>query len=141
MTATAQGSGNTFLWSNGVTGATNTVTTPGTYKVTVTSPSDCQYQKSITVVMDAAITINIAAPSSITCTLPQITLNATASVYQSGAAFLWTASNGGAIVSGANTLTPTVNNSGTYMLTITGTGYSGKTGLLKSLLKYLDGSY
>ncbi|SFN57998.1 gliding motility-associated C-terminal domain-containing protein [Chryseobacterium oleae] len=119
LTASAQGTGNTFVWSNSVNGAVNTVNVPGTYTVTITKPSGCQYQKSATVVMDAAIIVNIAPPAQITCTNSQITLNATASIYQPGSTFAWTASNGGVIVSGANTLTPTVNNSGTYTLTIT----------------------
>ncbi|KPE49654.1 T9SS type B sorting domain-containing protein, partial [Chryseobacterium indologenes] len=119
LTASSQGAGNTFTWSNGVNGAANTVTTPGTYTVTATTPSGCQYQKSVVVTMETAIIVNIAAPAQITCTTPQITLNATASIYQPGATFLWTASNGGSIVSGSNTLSPTVNNSGTYTLTIT----------------------
>lgn len=119
LTATATGTGHTFVWSNGVTGTTNTVTTPGTYTVTVTTPVGCQYQNSVTVTMDPALVVNIATPSQITCTAPQITLNAAASIYQPGATFLWTASGGGNIVSGANTLSPVVNNGGTYTLTIT----------------------
>lgn len=119
LTATATGTGNTFSWSNGVTGATNTVTTPGTYTVTVTTPLGCQYQSSAIVTMDPAITVNIATPAEITCTNTQVTLNASASVYQPGSTFSWTASGGGNIVSGANTLTPVVNNGGTYTLIIT----------------------
>ncbi|MCJ7933422.1 MAG: T9SS type B sorting domain-containing protein [Chryseobacterium sp.] len=119
LTATANGTGNTFLWSNGATAATTTVNTPGTYTVTVTTSDGCQYTKSVTVTMDPAIIITISTPEQINCTNAQITLNATASVYQPGATFLWTATGGGNIVSGANTLTPTVNNSGTYTLTIT----------------------
>ncbi|MCU7615472.1 T9SS type B sorting domain-containing protein [Chryseobacterium sp. GMJ5] len=119
LTATATGTGNTFSWSNGVNGTINTVTNGGIYTVTVTTPSGCQYQKSVTVIMDPAITINIAPPAQITCTTPQIVLNASTSVYQAGSTFLWTATGGGNIVSGANTLTPTINNGGTYTLTIT----------------------
>ncbi|MGI9582806.1 T9SS type B sorting domain-containing protein, partial [Chryseobacterium sp. RRHN12] len=118
LTAIASGTGNIFSWSNGVNGPTNTVMVGGVYTVTVTTPSGCQYQKSVTVTTDPNIIVNIAPPSQITCAIPQITLDATTSVYQSGATFLWTATNGGNIVSGANTLTPIVNNSGTYTLTI-----------------------
>ncbi|MGG5210797.1 T9SS type B sorting domain-containing protein [Chryseobacterium sp. MIQD13] len=128
LTATALGTGNTFSWSNNVSGAANTITAPGTYTVTATTPAGCQYQKSVTVLMDAAISVNIAPPAQINCTNSQVTLNATASVYQPGATFIWTATNGGVIVSGANTLTPTVSNSGTYTLTITSSTPSGCTG-------------
>ncbi|MCT2562572.1 T9SS type B sorting domain-containing protein [Chryseobacterium herbae] len=119
LTATAASSGNIFTWSNGTTGPSNTVAAPGIYTVTVTTPPGCHYQKSVTVTMDPIIIVNIGTPESITCTNNQIMLNASASVYQPGATFLWTASAGGNIVSGANTLTPTVNAAGTYTLTIT----------------------
>ncbi|WP_053082732.1 T9SS type B sorting domain-containing protein [Chryseobacterium angstadtii] len=119
LTASAQGAGNTFTWSNGVNGAANNVNAPGNYTVTVTTPAGCQYQKSVTVVMDAAIIVNIAPPAQITCTNAQVTLNATDSIYLPGSTFAWVASNGGVIVSGANTLNPVVSNDGTYTLTIT----------------------
>lgn len=118
LTATANGTGNTFLWSNGATTATTSVNTPGNHSVTVTTPNGCQYTKSVTTIMDPAILININTPGEINCTNSQITLNATSSTYQAGATFLWTATGGGNIVSGANTLTPVVNNAGTYTLTI-----------------------
>lgn len=126
LTATANGTGNTFLWSNGTTGPINTVTTPGVYTVTVTTALGCQYQQSVTVAMDPIIIVNILPPSqTITCLVTEITLDATASVYQSGATFLWTATAGGSIVSGANTLNPVVNAGGTYTLTITSATPSG----------------
>ncbi|MCY1663447.1 T9SS type B sorting domain-containing protein [Chryseobacterium sp. SL1] len=119
LTASANGTGNTFSWSNGATTATTTVNASGIYTVTVTTPDGCQYTRSATVTMDPAIVINISPPAEINCTNAQVTLNATTSVYQPGSTFLWTATGGGNIVSGANTLTPVVNNSGTYTLTIT----------------------
>jgi len=119
LTASATGTGNTFSWSNGVTGSTNTITTSGTYTVTVTTPLGCQYQSSATVTMDPAITVNIATPAEINCTNTQVTLNASGSTYPPGSTLLWTATGGGTIVSGINTLTPVVNNAGTYTLKIT----------------------
>lgn len=127
LTATANGTGNTFLWSNGATTNTTTVNTPGNHSVTVTTPNGCQYTKTVTTVMDPAIFVNINAPGEINCTNTQITLNATSSVYQAGATFLWTATGGGNIVSGANTLTPIVNTAGTYTLTITSATTNGCT--------------
>ncbi len=119
LTATATGTGNTFVWSNGTNGPTNTVAVPGNHTVTVTTPDGCQYQQSVTVIMNTAIIVNIVAPAEITCITQQITLNATASVFEPGATFLWTAAAAGNIVTGANTLTPTVNSGGIYTLTIT----------------------
>lgn len=127
LTATANGTGNTFLWSNGANTATATINTPGIHTVTVTTPDGCQYTKSVTTIMDPAIIVNINAPGEINCTNTQITLNATLSTYQPGATFLWTATGGGNIVSGGNTLTPIVNNAGTYTLTITSATVNGCT--------------
>ena len=119
LTATASGIGNTYIWSNGTTGATNTVTTGGIYTVTVTTASGCTFQQSATVVMQAAIVVNISAPAQITCATGQITLNATSSVFPAGSNIVWTATNGGNVLSGGNTLTPIVNSAGTYICTIT----------------------
>lgn len=77
--------------------------------------------------MDPAILVNINMPGEINCINTQITLNATLSTFQPGATFLWTATGGGNIVSGANTLTPIVNNAGTYTLTITSATVNGCT--------------
>ncbi|SMO72555.1 gliding motility-associated C-terminal domain-containing protein [Chryseobacterium rhizoplanae] len=119
LTANADGTGNNFLWSNGTTGNTLTVTTPGTYTVTLTTALGCQYQHAVTVKMDSLIVVNIAPPTkTITCNETSITLDATGSVYQPGAAFFWTAGSGGNIVSGENTLTPLVNKGGVYTLSI-----------------------
>ncbi|GAA5100586.1 hypothetical protein GCM10023210_39270 [Chryseobacterium ginsengisoli] len=125
LTATANGTGNTYLWSNGATTPTITVNTSGTYTVTVTTPNGCQYTKSATATMDPAIFVTINVPAQLNCTTSQITLNGTASVYQPGSTFLWTATGGGNIVSGANTLTPIVNSAGTYTLTITSSTVNG----------------
>ena len=119
LTATANGTGNTFLWSNGTTGNTNNVTNGGTYTVTVTTSGGCQFQNSVNVTMDPQVTINIATPQQLNCVNSQVTINASGSIYQPGATFLWTTTGGGNIVSGANTLTPIVNSAGIYTLTIT----------------------
>ncbi|MCS3870752.1 hypothetical protein J3D55_003668 [Chryseobacterium ginsenosidimutans] len=126
LTANTNGTGNTYIWSTGDTGNTITVTTPGVYTVTVTTALGCQYQESVTVNMDPLIIVDIVAPSqSITCIVQEITLDATASVYGSGATFSWVATAGGNIVSGANTLNPVVDAGGIYTLTITSATPSG----------------
>jgi len=120
LTASATGTGNTFIWSNGIVGPVNTVTSPGLYTVQVTTPLGCVYEKSVAVNMDPLIIVTILPPAqTITCNVQDIILDASGSVYQPGAVFLWTATGGGNIVSGANTLNPVVNKGGTYTLTIT----------------------
>jgi gliding motility-associated-like protein len=125
LTATANGNSNVFSWSNGTNGATALITTPGTYTVTVTTPSGCQFQKSVTVTMDPQIVIQIAPPGQIDCNQAQVSLNASNSVFVAGSTILWTTSGGGNIVSGANTLNPVVNAAGTYILSITSPNANG----------------
>ena len=119
LTANVTGTGHSFLWSNGATSQSTTVNTAGTYSVTVTTSGGCQYNASANVTIDAPIEISIVQPQQITCTNPTVTINASGSTFTSGANILWTASAGGNIVSGANTLTPVVNEGGNYTLTIT----------------------
>ncbi|WP_326983395.1 T9SS type B sorting domain-containing protein [Chryseobacterium sp. MYb264] len=126
LTASANGTGNTFLWSNGVAGPVNTVTSPGLYTVKVTTPLGCIYERTVTVEMDPLIIININPPTeNITCNVQDIMLDGSGSVYQPGSVFLWTATGGGNIVSGADTLTPVVNKGGTYTLTLTSPASGG----------------
>ncbi len=122
LTANVTGTGYTFAWSNGSNAQTTSVNAAGTYSVTVTTPAGCQYTASATVTMDEPINIVIAQPTQITCINTSVTLNASASTFSQGQVnILWTASGGGNIVSGANTLTPVVNQGGNYTLTITNT--------------------
>jgi hypothetical protein len=52
-------------------------------------------------------------------------LNASSSVIPAGSTITWTATGGGNIVSGANTLTPVVNAGGVYTLTVTNINQPG----------------
>ena len=119
LTASNLPIGYTYLWSNGATTPNITVSMAGTYALTVTSPEGCQFSKSVDVFADSAINIVIATPQTLSCANPTVILDATTSTYDPSALITWTATNGGVIVSGGNTLTPTVSSSGTYTLTIT----------------------
>ena len=119
LTATSNNPANTYSWSNGSTTATTQATASGTYTVTASTPSGCTYQKSVVVNKEQDIVINIATPQTLTCNVTQVTINANNSNYPANSTFAWTASAGGNILSGQNTLTPTVNSAGTYTLTIT----------------------
>lgn len=78
----------------------------------------CSYVVTLQLLTTAVTNVTIAAPQTITCAVPQITLNASASTVPAGSTILWT-TVGGNIVSGANTLNPIVNAGGTYTLTVT----------------------
>ncbi|HLO55289.1 MAG TPA: T9SS type A sorting domain-containing protein [Saprospiraceae bacterium] len=66
-------------------------------------------------------TIAIVPPSTITCAQTSILINASNSSQGSNFSYQWTTSDGGNIIEGDTTLTPTVNTSGTYTLLLTNT--------------------
>lgn len=107
-------------------GNANSIATPTAYSPTSAnqtiyvrvSNGGCSYVVSLQLLRTAETTLTIAPTQTITCTTPQITLNASASVIPAGSTISWT-TVGGNIVSGANTLTPVVSAGGTYTLTVT----------------------
>ncbi len=54
------------------------------------SNGGCSYVVSLQLLRTAETTLTIAAPQTVTCTTPQITLNASASVIPSGSTITWT---------------------------------------------------
>lgn len=96
-----------------------TFPSPGNQTIYVlVSNGGCKYVVNLQLLTTAVTTLTIAAPQTITCTTPQITLNASASTIPAGSTIVWT-TVGGNIVSGGNTLNPVVNTGGVYTLTIT----------------------
>ncbi|WP_187452613.1 T9SS type A sorting domain-containing protein [Hymenobacter sp. BT491] len=133
LIAIAQPGTGTYAWStsNGhiVSGAdaiSAVIDRPGTYSVTFTSDlNGCSATSQIQVREDKRPPIVSAGPDkAITCATPNglVTLEGSAAS-QSGVdllfSYVWVASNGGHIVSGANTATPIVDAAGTYTLTAT----------------------
>ena len=107
---------------SGQTGSAPVVNAPGAYDLVVTDTvNGCTTTASATVLQDIA-TPNAGAGASptLTCTVKQAVLQGTAST---GPNFTqaWTSSNGGNIVSGGNTPTPTVDQPGNYTLLVTNT--------------------
>lgn len=88
------------------------------------SNGGCSYVVSLQLLTTAETTLTIAAPQTVTCTTPQITIDASASVVPAGSTINWT-TTGGNIVSGGTTLTPVVNAGGTYTLTVTNVSQPG----------------
>jgi gliding motility-associated-like protein len=70
---------------------------------------------NITVVPSPQLSIN-ATPAVITCTSPSVTLSASSTT--PGTTFSWSPINGGHIVSGANTASPSVDAAGDYTVTV-----------------------
>ena len=125
------GSGSTliYLWStqngrfvnpNVLDQSTVDINAPGTYKLFVTDPiSKCTNEITYNITQDIIKpSVSIGKPEVLTCDKLQVTLNGSGS--STGADFspAWT---GPSIVSGANTLNPTVDQPGTYTLTVNNT--------------------
>ncbi|MEJ6583973.1 MAG: PKD domain-containing protein [Crocinitomicaceae bacterium] len=113
--------GASFAWAgpgiiSGATTATPTVNQPGTYTQTVTDPANgCTSTSTVNVTQNITPpNANAGAPQELTCTNPTRVLTGSSST--AGAAFSWA---GPGIVLGGATATPTVNQAGTYVLTVT----------------------
>ncbi|MFZ4543258.1 MAG: T9SS type B sorting domain-containing protein, partial [Saprospiraceae bacterium] len=107
-TLTATAGFTTYNWSSGVTGSADvvTVSSPGTYTVTVTNLSGCTAVKSINVSSLPNPNVTITAPTTLCNGVNRVlTLNNTFTSY------LWNDN------STANTLA--INNPGTYNITVT----------------------
>ena len=118
ISLTATG-GVSYLWSNGATTPTITVTAPATYTVTATGPDGCTGTASITITEDATPPNVVITPNPSTftleCSVSDIVLTASGAV-----SYNW--SNG----LGTNPVI-TVNTAGTY--TVTGVGANGCSGV------------
>jgi hypothetical protein len=111
ITLTATG-GVSYVWNNGLgNNSSVTVTTPGTYTVTITETNGCTATESITITEDRSLPmvgiINDMGTTELTCTTPSISLTATG-----GDTYSWNNGLGnGAVV--------TITQSGTYTVTTT----------------------
>ncbi|MCH8991208.1 MAG: hypothetical protein IIA44_05590, partial [Acidobacteria bacterium] len=94
------------------------VDTPGTYVLTVVNALGCISVDTAIVTEDVTPPdVNAGPDDSLLCSDTELRLSG--SSVTPGAIFSWTAENGGHIVSGANSPTPLVDSSGTYILTVT----------------------
>jgi gliding motility-associated-like protein len=107
---------------SGVNTANPEVDDEGEYTLTVTNLTNgCTEAQSIFISQDLSVPqVNIAPPFILTCDLTEITLDAGSSS-QGNYSYQWITTNG-SIVSGANTLTPLINQIGTYQLIVTDLG-------------------
>ena len=92
--------------------------TPGVYTVSVFDPvNGCYNYDTSHVIANFTIPFaNILPADTVTCQSPSIQLQGNGSSVGANFSIEWTASNGGNIVSGGNSLAPTVNAAGDYLL-------------------------
>lgn len=97
------------------------VDTAGMYHLVVSSNvNGCSSSASVTVVRNTMLPFDsIVPPSNLNCNNPTLQLNASPSAQGPNFVYVWTAQEGGSIVSGDSTLTPVVDSTGKYFLQIT----------------------
>lgn len=127
-TGSSQGDEFNYQWfassggniTSGSTTTTPSVNAAGSYTIQVTNiETTCKSYATVSVSANTTPPTANAGPSmTVSCGQPSVVLQGSGSG-GSGFSYLWTASNGGNIVSGAGTLTPTVNAAGTYTLKVT----------------------
>ena len=94
----------------------------GTYTVESVDNNGCTFTDNFTI-EDAGSPVAMAqANGNLSCTLTQVTVSGSGSSTGVGISYLWSTTDGH-IVSGGNTLTATVDQAGTYTLTVTNTQY------------------
>ena len=96
------------------------VDAPGTYQLEVTNlVNGCSDMNEISVTQDVELPqVSIAAPELLTCATLQTVIDATASSNAPNFTYIWSTPDGN-IISGNNTLEPSVNQPGVYNITIT----------------------
>ncbi len=128
LAATATGAMLAYQWQtgggqfvSGTTSAAPVVSSPGLYSLTVTDGSNgCITTANVIVVENGAPpNVQVAPVEAITCVAPSQIISGQNLSLPGNFSYLWTATNGGNIVSGNNTLLPTVNAGGDYVLTTT----------------------
>lgn len=120
----------TYLWSTpdgNIISGENTlkpeIDAPGTYTLLVTNTMNgCTAAAETAVSEDlTAPEVTVAPPARLTCAVTTLALQGTNAAPSGSFSYLWTASNGGNIISGGNTLQPEINAAGTYNLLATNT--------------------
>ncbi|MDX2279124.1 MAG: choice-of-anchor L domain-containing protein [Saprospiraceae bacterium] len=124
---TATGAGISYQWTTSggnFVCCTNTlnpqVNQAGTYTLLVTNSNNgCTNEETVTVSGDIVPPVaTIAPPNVVNCFEPEITLDASGSSQGGNFTYNWSGPAGG-INSGGNTLNPSVDLAGTYILTVT----------------------
>ena len=117
VTVSGGTSGYNFQWSNGASGQTASNLPAGQNTVTVTDANGCQTTRTVLITTnDTPPIVEAGDNQSINCFTNSIILNGTAPNC-SNCTFTWSTDIGN-IVSGINTLNPTVDAGGVYTLTV-----------------------
>jgi hypothetical protein len=145
-TGSSTGSNFTYLWTttdgvieSGATSLIATVSEGGTYNLLVTNTSNTCTKSSTAVVVsnNTKPILVIANPDELDCVTSEVVINGSSSSAGSNFIYAWTTTNGN-IVSGENSLNPTVDEVGDYTLLITNTSNGctkqGATAVIENIL-------
>jgi hypothetical protein len=111
--------GYNYTWTTGDNGPVITGLATGDYEVEVTDNDGTTVKLQIPVLANFTPPLaDAGAPFSIPCTNSVTTINGGGSTGPDFT-YQWVASNGGHILSGANTLLPTIDHAGNFLLTVT----------------------
>jgi hypothetical protein len=129
-TGSSNGANYAYLWtasSGGNIVGSNTILTPtvnstGVYTLRVTNTTTaCSSTATVSVPTNTTPPTAVAAASgNLNCLVPQLQINGTGSSQGNNFTYAWTTTNGN-IVSGPTTLSPLVNQAGTYKIVVTNT--------------------
>lgn len=119
VSASGGNPGYIFLWSDGATGPVRASLTAGSYQVEVKDEDGNSALLIIEIEQDFTPPVAIAGVDiQVSCSNEVVFLYGNGSVGPEFS-YLWTASSGGRIRSGAQTLDPVIDRSGTFTLTVT----------------------
>ena len=123
-----------YTWSGGLSGANPTITSAGSYGLTVTDAGGCSGTASIQVLSDIVLPDDVAViGGEVNCLTPVLTIQASGASLAAPNTFTW---SGPAFVGGQQTLTPQVNQAGSYQLLVTnpsnGCTYSAAAAVTKN---------
>jgi PKD repeat protein len=116
------GNFNAYLWDNGATTQTRTVTAAGTYYVTVTGAGNCKGSDTVKLLNNPRPIVNLGNDTMI-CPGVSLTLDAG----NPGMEYIWD--------NGATTQTRTVNTAGTYSVTVTNEFDCSKLDMISIIVK------
>jgi gliding motility-associated-like protein len=128
-TASSSAAGLVYTWTTGngqLISGTNSLSpvvgAPGVYTLTILDPANgCSNSANLTVSQDIQAPVAAAgADFDLNCAASSSLLNGQASSQGSGFTYLWTAT-GGQPIAAAQTLAPTITQTGTYVLEVTNT--------------------
>jgi PKD repeat protein len=116
------GNFNAYLWDNGATTQTRTVTAAGTYYVTVTGIGNCKGSDTVKLLNNPKPVVNLGNDTMI-CPGTSLTLNAG----NPGMEYIWD--------DGSTAQTRTVNTAGTYSVTVTNGFDCSNTDMISVIIK------